>query len=48
MRCQYLVIEEDGCDLKGEGGICWKAKGGKTPEEKDCWVPNNKGVMKAL
>lgn len=48
MTCQYLVIEEDGCNLKGKGGICWKFKRGETLEEKDCWVPKNKGVLKTL
>lgn len=50
MVCQYL-INEYSCKLKGEGGICWKAKG-NTPDrhikEEDCWVPRNKGVLKVL
>ncbi len=47
-KCQYLLIEKLHCKLKANGqGICWKARGG-IPEEKDCWVPKNQGVLKVL
>lgn len=47
-KCQYIVSKYN-CKLKANGGgICWKAKGGEKPKEKDCWVPKNQGVLKAL